>query len=146
VKITSVRPKGRGNVDPDLTPMIDCVFNLLIFFLLTLVVRTETNIDVPISENFEKPEAGIDLIVEIDPAGFSLDGQIEKPGAIRLEGDPVSIDQLVPKIQEMRAKKRNTEKMILKADRYTYYKAVKMVLNAARDAGITSFLVATREP
>ena len=146
MKFTSARAARGGTLEPDLTPMIDAVFNLLIFFLLTLVVKTESNIDVPASENFEKPKPGAELMLEIDRPTFKADGLLEKPGAIRLDGDPVTIDQLVAKIQEYRVRKMNTERIVIKADRFTFYKSVKMVMNSARDAGITKFLVATQEP
>jgi len=70
----------------DLTPMIDVVFLLLIFFMVTMrIVQEETELIIPLPSNVTPPEPPEHLPqninIEIDPFGqVSVDGQpMDKP-------------------------------------------------------------------
>ena len=65
-----------GDEGPDLTPMIDCVFLLLIFFMVTMrIVQEETELIIPLPSNVTPPEPPEHLPqninIEIDPFGPS---------------------------------------------------------------------------
>ena len=69
----------------DLTPMLDVIFILLIFFIVTSVFVTEAGIDV------ERPEAstaesqqGDLILIAVGPAGdIWIDGEVIDPRSIR---------------------------------------------------------------
>jgi biopolymer transport protein ExbD len=61
---------GHAKIAIDMTPMIDCVFQLIIFFMLTLKIRADEgdfNINMPIGQSAEKEASPIpDIKVRLE--------------------------------------------------------------------------------
>jgi len=64
---TRLRPQAKAR--PDMTPMLDIVFIMLIFFIVTASFVREHGIE----PNFQKPRTG--PVSPVEPIGFSVDAQ-----------------------------------------------------------------------
>ena len=59
---------------PSLTPMIDVVFLLLVFFMLASRFGQDVVIDLPLSAASEKPYEGPPRLIDVLPTGVRLNG------------------------------------------------------------------------
>jgi biopolymer transport protein ExbD len=120
--------RGAG---PDLTPMIDMIFQLLIFFLLTsFLLVPAVNVALPRSRS---PEA-------TPPSTLTL--TVRQDGSLLLAGQSVLVEDLPSLISAAMAGK--TERtLIVQADRGVAFGRVVEVMEAARSGGAQdiSFLV-----
>lgn len=73
-----------GDPEPDLSPMIDCVFILLIFFIVTAVFVEEDGVPLPLPED----SAAVSAVTENNTVVFAV-GQ---DNTITHEGKRVSFD------------------------------------------------------
>jgi biopolymer transport protein ExbD len=116
---------------PDLTPMIDMIFQLLIFFLLTsFLLVPAINVALPRSRS---PEA-------TPPAAMTL--TVRRDGSLLLAGQAVSVDDLSALISTALAGQSEAA-IILQADRGVSFGRVVEVMEAVRSGGARdiSFLV-----
>jgi biopolymer transport protein ExbD len=120
---------------PDLTPMIDMIFQLLIFFLLTsFLLVPAVNVALPRSRS---PEA-------TPPAAMTL--TVRRDGSLLLAGQAVQIQDL-PSLVSSALAARSEAAIILQADRGVAFGRVVEVMEAARSGGARdiSFLVEPAE-
>ena len=118
----------------DLTPMLDVIFILLIFFIVTSVFVTEAGIDV------ERPEAstaesqqGDLILIAVGPAGdIWIDGEVIDPRSIRSRF-------------ELRLADAPNSSVIIQADAQANNESVMQILAAAREANIEAVSIAARE-
>jgi biopolymer transport protein ExbD len=116
---------------PDLTPMIDMVFILLVFFLLTSVfVLPAINVDLPEAESGEAPEQ-IELTVSID-----------REGTVFLNKEAVPKAELKSRLLSA-ASEGNVEEVFLQADNSIEFGNVVDIIDIVRSTGIetVSFVV-----
>jgi biopolymer transport protein ExbD len=120
---------------PDLTPMIDMIFQLLIFFLLTsFLLVPAVNVALPRSRSLEAtPPAALTLTVRRD-------------GNLLLAGQTVQVKDL-PSLVSAALAGRSEAAIILQADRGVAFGRVVEVMEAARSGGARdiSFLVEPAE-
>lgn len=120
--------RGSG---PDLTPLIDMVFLLLIFFLLTsFFVRPSIPVRLPEAEQAqltEKPDVSI---------------TIKKDGNLLLNGEPISEDSLLRSLKRIHAFQLSRE-VIIQSDREVPFGRVVQIMDLSKKAGAKniSFLV-----
>lgn len=116
----------------DLTPMLDVVFILLIFFIVTSVFVTEAGIDVAKPEASTADPRSKDLIL----IAVSNDGQIWIDG-----------EQIDPRFIRSRFERRLAEtpnaSVVIQGDRAAQNEHVMTILRAARDANITAVAIST---
>ncbi len=118
----------------DLTPMLDVVFILLIFFIVTAVFVKEAGFDVnrPIA-NTTEPTTMEPILIAVSPAGeIWMDGQIVLPRNLRL------------RIEQRIAEAPNSA-VIIQADQEAPNEFVLLILDAARDAEITNVQIAAEK-
>jgi len=126
----------RGSQAPNLTPLIDIVFLLLVFFLLTAhFVRNE-------AIAIQLPQADSAVASEEDAAVEVL---LEGDGVIRLNGTIVQSSELEQRIRQALAGKPK-KWVTLRGDRQANLQAAVAVLDAARKAGADSVDVVTEKP
>ena len=113
-----------------LAPMIDVVFLLLIFFMVstTFVVRPGLDLSLPQSDH-EVETAPDRWVVSIDPEG-----------SIYLNREIISRDALLERLSE------DPKPVSLRADRTVPHGLVVEVLNTVKEAGVESVNVSTEEP
>lgn len=76
---------GDDKIDLQMTPMIDIVFQLLIFFLLTATFQESSSLDVDLAraKNQQKPAKQEAVVVSISALGaFEVDQILVDPGAL----------------------------------------------------------------
>lgn len=118
----------------DLTPMLDVVFILLIFFIVTSVFVTEAGIDV------SKPEASTaeskkgDLIL----IAVGLNGDIW------IDGDQID-SRFIRSRFELRLADAPNSAVIIQADADANNEQVLLILEAAREANILDVSISTTE-
>jgi len=109
----------------DLTPMLDVVFILLIFFIVTSVFVTEAGIDV------SKPEAST---VE-DTSGDLILIAVGPAGDIWIDGDQID-PRFIRSRFELRLADAPNSAIIIQADQNANNEQVMIILEAAREANI----------
>ena len=109
----------------DLTPMLDVVFILLIFFIVTSVFVTEAGIEV------SKPEAST---VE-DTSGDLILIAVGAGGDIWIDGDQID-PRFIRSRVELRLADAPNSAVIIQADQNSNNEQVMLILAAAREANI----------
>lgn len=124
-------------VSINLTPLIDIVFLLLIFFMVSTTFQRETELEIAL------PEASAETSSE--PIVSALILEIDATGAYRLSTEQsgkssdfasVNIEQLSEMLKGLSAK-NDTATLVIKADAKTPHQAVVQALDAARKANLT---------
>ncbi len=125
--------KKRIVAPPDITPMIDVVFLLLIFFMLstTFIVHPGITIDLPQSsaEQLKKEKEELEI-------------SITKEGEIYFEDRVVSIETL-GQIFSKSSRETRESTVIINADEKTDHGAVVQVMDTAKTSGITRLAIST---
>ena len=121
-------------IRPDLTPMIDCVFLLLIFFMVSTVLIQSGMLIVRL------PEAAHPVLVEHKTITVVLAAD----GRISVENRIVPTEGVRHALENERITAR-TASVILRADADAPHGVVLDVMAAARDAGIERVDFATRK-
>ena len=120
----SSEQKDRGLV-LEITPLVDVVFLLLIFFLLTATFVRNPNIPINL------PQASVQ---QASPTKRDVMVGITAEGELRYEGRPVSLDQLRAEMRHLFA--REPEAMVLiQADRRARHGKVVQVMDLAKQVG-----------
>ncbi|MFH1612795.1 MAG: biopolymer transporter ExbD [bacterium] len=130
------KKKDTSWVDFDLTPMIDAVFNLIIFFLVTLTMVKSSGISLPLAEIYEE-EKKTDVIMYLYPAKVNETGAILTPGKMEVNFDEVDRENLGSKLRELK-----TETLVIKADQKVFYKTISEVMDIAKKSGVQKFTFA----
>ncbi len=115
----------------DLTPMLDVVFILLIFFIVTSVFVTEAGIEV------NRPEASL---VD-DTSGDLILIAIGPAGDIWINGDQID-PRFIRSRFELRLADAPNSTIIIQADRDANNEQIMIILQAARDAQIEDVSIA----
>lgn len=128
------QPRRRDDVELDMTPLIDVVFLLLIFFMLStsLSVSPGIKVDLPKSSAEQVRKKKITLRVAI-----------EASGRMYLEGKKLSLDDLRKKFAAV-GKKSSDALVVIEADRKVYHGLVVKVMDAAKTAGLNKLAIATQ--
>lgn len=116
---------GDEAVRIDLSPMIDCVFILLIFFIVTTVFVEETGIDV------NRPEAG-----RIDPNSNNeiVEIDINAQGVVKFHGRDIGVQGVRGLVKQMRVNQPDIP-IIIKANEKTPHNVFAEVYGEVRMAG-----------
>lgn len=133
------RRSEREQPDVNLTPLIDVVFLLLIFFMVSTTFERETQISV------ELPEAAGDAL-EAEPQVVEI--TIDREGRYfvnRQEVVNTQIETLKRAIREV-AEGLEEPQVILSADQKTPHQAVITAMDAARQVGLVNMTFATSRP
>ncbi len=121
-----------------LAPMIDIVFLLLIFFIVTWQFtksETELSVSVPTAQEGAEPERQMSEIVI----------NILADGAIRIEGTTVDLDQLLEKLKPIAAAFEN-QPVRIRGDGGVEYQRIVEVIDTCQKAGIWNISFATQRP
>lgn len=125
--------KKRETISPDLTPLIDVVFILLIFFIVSSVFKKEELalvLDLPSSSAKE---------LEIEPKELFIELSKDK---IAVYGVEVSFKELDDKLSKIDATK---ESIILRIDKNVVYERVVKVLDNLQKYELTNLSLVTKK-
>lgn len=109
----------------NLTPMLDVVFIMLIFFIVTASFIKETGIDVsrPEARQADTPENAAILVAISDKNEIWIDGRMIDPRAVRAN------------IERLRSENPDGS-VVIQADKQSNNNTLVQVMNSAREAGI----------
>ncbi len=125
--------KKRHITEINLTPLIDIVFNLLIFFLITTTFVQNPGIEVDLPKATQSAEQANDDAVIV---------AVTEEGRLIYGGAAVSIDELREKLEEKRGE-REDDTVIIQADAETPHGKVVEVMDLARQIGYRQLAIAT---
>jgi len=132
---SKIQANDAKNNDLNLTPLIDAVFLLLVFFMVTsvFVKATQLKIELPIAENYDQidQEKKLNLLV-------SAEGQLE------FNGQLVSMGQLAGVLESERLRS-GSGTLIVTADAQTPHGFVLDAMEVAVQAGIGKIDLETGE-
>jgi len=128
------RKPRRDEVTPDITPLIDCVFLLLIFFMLstTFVVSPGIRINLPQAQAEPVRHERQDLRVKVDAEG-----------SVYVDDRRASADDLNAQFRDAARADRDTL-VVIEADEETPHKFVVDVMDRAKASGLHRLAIATR--
>ncbi|MBG7607148.1 MAG: biopolymer transporter ExbD [Verrucomicrobia bacterium] len=121
-----------------LAPMIDIVFLLLIFFIVTWQFtksETELSVSVPTAQEGAEPERQMSEIV------INILGD----GKIRIEGTTVDLEQLLVKLAPIATAFEN-QPVRIRGDGGVEYQRIVEVIDTCQKAGIWNISFATQRP
>ena len=129
--------KKKRDVELNLTPLIDVVFLLLIFFMVSTSFTRETQI------KLELPKADVEQM-QSEPDIIEI--SIDREGRVFINGKALvnsTIDNLKRAIQPIIASNDKLP-LVISADANTPYQSVVMAMDAASQLGITNIKMATQ--
>lgn len=135
----NLRPNHKEeNVEVNLTPLIDVVFLLLIFFMVTTTFDRHAKLKVSLPESSAKTtqQQSDPLVLSIDAKGnyFINDRQVVNQ----------SLDTLKQALQKVIGEDYDMA-LVLRADANTPHQAVVRAMDAASQLGLTKLSIATVE-
>jgi biopolymer transport protein ExbD len=117
----------------DVTPLIDIIFQLVLFFMVSTTFVTAPGIEVDL------PRSSADTILREQD---DLSIWIAADGAVYVDDRPVDFAGLTTAMDEAAQKNPGTL-IMLKADREVDHGRVVAVMDAARNRGLTQLAIAT---
>ena len=135
----NIRPRRRRSTSVDITPLIDVVFLLLIFFMVSTTFERETQIliELPEAAGQEAQETPSDLEITIDRHGVFYVNKLE---VINTE-----IETLKTAIGKAVGDKRDSN-VIISADAMTPHQAVMTAMDAASQMGLLHMTFTAQQP
>ena len=127
------KERVQSDIHLDITPIVDTVFNLLIFFALSLnfIVTPGIKVDLPESETEEIIREQEEIII-----------MMRQDNEIIINNIPVSIDQLFLTLNKSSQKNKDAL-VIMQADREVYHGNVVEVMDTVKRAGYKRLAIAT---
>ena len=131
--------RGRAESNVELTPLIDVVFLLLIFFMVSTTFIRETQLQINL------PESSGELL-EVEPDVLEVtvgrNGDYAVNGRVLVNNE---LRTLVRALEEV-APVEGNGRLIITADADAAHKAVVRAMDAAGQAGLTQLSITTRQP
>ena len=115
----------------DMTPLVDVVFQLLIFFLLTSTYvqqSQQSSSSVPV----ELPESSLEASAN---APEEVVISIDESGLVYIKDEQISLDQLAASLQRIANNKPNTI-ILIRGDQKVPYGRVGQVMSLVRASGL----------
>ena len=122
---------GKSRID--ITPLVDVVFQLIIFFMLssTFIMQPGIRVDLPSTRSVKADKTtGISVVIRSD-------------GRIFLEDQEIKKNQLKEALQK-RKEKQPSDFLVIKADQRARHGIVVEVMAIAKEAGISKVAIATK--
>ncbi|MEN8167579.1 MAG: biopolymer transporter ExbD [Pseudomonadota bacterium] len=135
----NLRPRRRRSTGVDITPLIDVVFLLLIFFMVSTTFERETQIrvDLPEATGESQKERPEELDITIDRHGIFY---VNKMEVVNTE-----IETLKKAISKAVGDKRDLP-VIINADAMTPHQAVMTAMDAASQLGLLHMTFTAQHP
>jgi len=142
------RKKHRGGLVPNLTPMVDVVFLLIIFFVLVAQITSAERIALDLPQVLDPPIDGRDsdrrVIVNIIPRAEAGPTRWAQVGTIEIPPGERGEARLAEVLAGARAGDPHL-RVVIRAERTEPYDRVFLAMEACRTAGVASArLAATR--
>jgi biopolymer transport protein ExbD len=136
------RSRQTFSADPNMTPMIDCTFQLCIFFLLTINFSSDEQselIRLPASEITKPAEGALETPITV---------QILSSGLVLFGGDQMTPDSLRVPLQRERdmiksvlGRNMNNATIVIRADREVPAGKVQEAIRVCQETGFEKFVL-----
>ncbi|MFK8113579.1 MAG: ExbD/TolR family protein [Rubripirellula sp.] len=129
---------NRRSVGANMTPMIDVVFLLIIFFLVSSHLARQENrlpLNLPVASTFDP----------LDPERAPLTISINAEAKWLIGGDVVDLEALRSVLSDLRIRRGAEASVRIRTDGMVHYQYVEPVLREAALAGVTDATIAVRE-
>ena len=136
----NIQPDNQEEPEINLTPLIDVVFLLLIFFMVSTTFVRETQLKI------ELPEAEGE-VQEVDPGTIEI--VIDRRGDYSVSGRLlVNSDKrtLIRALEEVRDPSQPSPRVVITADALAAHQAVVTAMDAAGRVGLTQISITTQQP
>lgn len=133
-----VRVEEDEPVEVAMAPLIDCVFLLLIFFLVATTLK-KIEKELPI----ELPQSAASIDSQVEDTSLIIG--IDKAGAIYVKGDRVTLSMLHDQLRAAAAAAPN-QRVRIDADRAVAFENVVHILDLCQFEGLTNVGLHTRKP
>ena len=126
------------DIELNITPLIDVVFILLIFFMVSTIFVSKTGF------KLQLPKANAK---QIEKNNDNIEISISKKGKIAFNGEKIQNSTDLIKILKTNLKTKLIDKttITLKADKHTYYGLVIDVMDKIKSIGINKIIIATQK-
>jgi biopolymer transport protein ExbD len=128
-----MKPQKRQSITPDLTPLIDVVFILLIFFIVTSVFKKEQ-----LALVLNLPTSSANQL-QIQPKDVSIE---LSPNTLAIFGREIVFDDLAKNLKTIKNKKQN---IILRIDADVSYKDIVQVLDNLQKQDLNNLSLVTNK-
>lgn len=132
-----LQPRKSDEPEINLTPLIDVVFLLLIFFMVTTTFVRDSNLEITLPEASTDPARAQVEVVEL---------LIDKEGNVSLDGRTLvnnQYDTIRRALLKLVQERPNMPPLVIRADAQTPHQNVITALDAAGDVGIAKVGMAT---
>ncbi|NIP49894.1 MAG: biopolymer transporter ExbD [Gammaproteobacteria bacterium] len=119
----------------DLTPMVDVVFLLLIFFMISTTFVESPGISIKLPESSSQT-------IDLEPKELKI--YLSQKGDIFYRDRQISLDEYKSLLAEHQAEAENTTVLLL-ADQESRHGKVVTLMDLARDAGFFKLAIATEQ-
>jgi biopolymer transport protein ExbD len=128
-------PTEGGDDEINMAPMIDMVFLLLIFFMVTSHIRSLelTPVELPVADQAKVPETARDR--QVVTVSAESGGRV----SYYMNLQKVNIQELSAEMVRQQAANKNV-RIYLRADRQVKQKHIKAVMSACAEAGIADII------
>ena len=125
--------RRREEMIVDVTPLIDIIFQLVLFFMVSTTFVTSPGLEV------ELPRSSSETILQDDS---QLEIWVTRDGAVQVDDVAVDWDGLTGRLKNARTGDSSTL-IIIKADRDVNHGRVVAVMDLARSLGLSRLAIAT---
>lgn len=126
------KEKKKRNIILDFTPIVDVVFNLLIFFALSLNFTSNALLNINLPQIATQPKAEQNNSVSI---------QLTRQGDVLYNQMPIPIESLTNKIQETKEKNKEIS-VIIQADEQVAHGKVVRIMDICKRCGLKKISIA----
>lgn len=141
----NLRPHPPQPPELNLTPLVDVVFLLLLFFMISTTFKQARELPIALPEAEGQPAEQTDrepLVVSIDrDSRYVIAERPLEPSTDPTASDDAMTKQLTAALREAAAGRQNPS-LLIEADAQTPHQAVMRVLDAAQQLGLTQLAFA----
>lgn len=123
-----------------MTPMIDCVFQLLLFFLVASHFEEQARVSGEGQLDANLPEAAAAMPMTARPRELIVN--ISRNGEYFVAGDRLNEQQLVARLRQSQANNPGNQAVIIRGDEAADWKHVARVMSLCNQAQIVDYRVA----
>ena len=125
---------SKKDISLDLTPLVDVIFQLILFFMVSTTFDESTNISI------ELPQSSSKMLMQDDQ---NFDIWISKDGVYYIEEQPFDITEL-RSILEKQASKNPQTVLHVNADKETSHHHIVFLLDIATELGLEELSIGTK--
>jgi len=134
-----IRRRARQEVGIDLVPLIDVVFMLLIFFMVSTTFLKETELEVDLPEATADVRSADDDVIEVT---IGADGSYAVNGRMLVNNQLATLMKALRQVSEGDMSRR----LVITADADARHQDVVTAMDAAGQLGLTRLSITTRNP